>query len=220
MLQTMSLDLGPHDDVEIIKQVLSEAKLCRLIPEAIRDLVIEYRGNNNLFWSMAGNGIRISNHKLTVTQTKHRTVAVGNLVMQPNSGCYSWTVRVDKADEGVNRYIGVIRSAGLIPRHLNASYWDGCESRIIGWQGVLASDSNNDPCVYIGNDEYCSGSTIKISVDTDSKKIQFAFNEQGIESFEYGLLNCELRPSIGFGYNQLREQYTISQCYEGAAMPW
>ena len=53
---------NPHEVFGDFVDAISESELGNLLPLPLRQFVVESRGQNNLFWSMTGDGVKGSNH--------------------------------------------------------------------------------------------------------------------------------------------------------------
>merc|ERR550539_395883 len=103
--------------------------------------------------------------------------------MIPNSGCYSWTVTVDRVTRGGCKYIGVINNKDLDQSHLNSNLQTGCRGRRIAWDGSCAEiyhDIDSYGCTHVPV-RYKTDDVVGVFVDTDEKEVYFTCNGQKLD---------------------------------------
>lgn len=59
---------GPFERFEDFLYVVQQSELGQLIPPPLCQIVVQYRGQNNLYWSMMGDDVEVTDHKLTIIQ--------------------------------------------------------------------------------------------------------------------------------------------------------
>ena len=218
-----------HELLGIFITAISESDLGRSVPLPVIQCIVEYRGQNNLYFERAIDSITVSNNRLTVTQNGSSWSVSANLVMSPNTGCYLWTVTVDKMINLGCKFIGVIRTNGLHRKNglIDCGQLKSVRGRRIAWNGLRGEVFH---CIDDMGGNYCSstmigvtyntGDVVGVFVDTEAFQcsVQFRLNGRRIgKVFRYqGGYN--LQPVIGLC--GIGEKYTISDTYKGANLSW
>ena len=175
----------------------------------------------NVFWNLVGNNIHITNGGKTIRQLHNSQSAVANTILKPNTGMFWWFIRVDSvALRSGSKYIGIVNAENLeLNRYkLNENLQYGLQWSTLCWNGSTNKIQKDIDGKFVEtkvmSDRYKAGDMVNINVDMDRKCMSFALNDELVEiNGDRDILSWDgdycVRPVVGFGRDDDREQYTI-----------
>lgn len=177
----------------------------------------------SIYWNLIGNNIKISRGGLTVRQVRDSQSAVANKIFKPNTGEYFWFIMVDSvAMKSGCKGIGIVNAKNMEVNRfkLNENIQYGLPSSTLCWNGSSNKVQNTiDGKFYeeeVLSERYKTGDIVTVNLDMNKKCISFSLNDEeiSINKRKSRLVlkwkgDYEVRPIVGFGRDDNREQYTI-----------
>ena len=205
----------------LIESAIINSQFGILLPEMLCLEIAQFRGGNELYWDTVGEGVIIENDGLTVRPTIKGKTALGNKIFAPNTGKYTWFIKVDKIESNGCKYIGVVNTEDMAEDAVNQALYNGFASKRIVWDGSCKTVYNDIDTVNLTwsaklytrtaiDKTYVTGDIIGVHLDTDKREVYFSLNGETINVVSSYKKECILQAAIGFNYrSDNTEQYTI-----------